>query len=83
MVCDVYVGSLYLVVVVVLGSGELVNLLIVVWPLEQGRWPSVSGTFGLAGQEVGFFTCSKYGTCDTVFSYRLWILHWVSTFCII
>ena len=42
--------------------------------LGEGRWQSVSGTLGLAGQEVGFCTCSKYGTCDTVFSCRLWIL---------
>ena len=35
--------------------------------LGEGPWPSVSGTFDLAGEEVGFFTRSKYDTCDTVF----------------
>ena len=41
----------------------------------ENRWPWVSGSFVLAGQRVGFFTCSEYGTCETVISCRLWI--WV------
>ena len=44
------------------------------------RWPWVSGYVCLADEEVGFFTCSAYGTCETVFPDRLWILYWVSFF---
>ena len=40
----------------------------------ENRWSSVSGTFGLTDQEVGFVTCSMYGTCETVFSYHLSVL---------
>ena len=36
----------------------------------EGRWPSVGGSFGLAGELV-FSACVMYGTCKTVYFYCL------------
>ena len=45
---------------------------VVVSVFGEKRWPSVRGSFVLACQVV-YDSCVRYGMCDTVFSYRLWI----------
>ena len=37
----------------------------------EDRWPSEGGYLDLAGEEVRFFSCSKYGMCCMVLAYLL------------
>ena len=37
----------------------------------ENRWPSEGGYLDLAGEEVRFFSCSKYGMCCMVLAYLL------------
>lgn len=37
----------------------------------EDRRMSESGYLDLAGEEVIFFTCSRYSMCNTVYPYRL------------
>ena len=39
--------------------------------LGEDRWPTERGYLDLAGEEVRFFTCSKYCIYSTVFPHRL------------
>ena len=46
----------------------------------EDLWPPIRGSFGLAGEEVRFFTGLKYGNVGYGLFFRLWVLDSVSIF---